>query len=136
MWDKIIEKTIDVEAKTSLQPLFGTRKINSKCPKRYKSLVKKDKDDTYWEQRDKASNRDKKKAKSHNPSFSANQFQTQAFNSKKYQRKGRGVPATRVNATKVVKKDKDKAKDLSHIKYYTCKQKGHYANKCLDKPKN
>ncbi len=41
-----------------------------------------------------------------------------------------------VNATKVVKKDKDKAKDLSHIKYYTCKQKDYYANKYPEKPKN
>lgn len=31
----------------------------------------------------------------------------------------------RVNITKFVKKDKDKAKDLSHVQYYTYKQKGH-----------
>ncbi len=40
------------------------------------------------------------------------------------------------NVSKVAKKDKDKAKDLSHVKYYTCKQKGYYANKYLEKLKN
>ncbi len=37
---------------------------------------------------------------------------------------------------KVTKKDKDKAKNLSYIKCYTCKQKGHYTNKYPKKPKN
>ena len=46
------------------------------------------------------------------------------------------ILAIKLNATEVVKKKKDKAKDLSHIKCYTCKQKSHYANKCLDKPKS
>ncbi len=79
-------------------------------------------------------NKDKKKTKSHNP-FSANQPQTQAF--KKRQESWWGdYLATRVNATEVAKKDKDKDKDLSHVKYYTCKQKSHYANKCLKKLKN
>ena len=134
----MVKKTIDAKAKTSLQSPFETRKIDSKCLKGYKPLVKKDKDNTYWKQRNKAFNRDKKKAKSHNLSSSANQPQTQASNSKKHQRKrrGRGHLATGINATKVTKKDKDKAKDLSHVKCYTCKQKGHYANKCPDKPKN
>lgn len=36
----------------------------------------------------------------------------------------------------MTKKNKDKANNLSYIKYYTCKQKGHYANNCLEKPKN
>ena len=49
----------------------------------------------------------------------------------------RNRPATEVNATKVVKKEKNKAKDLSYVKYYTFKQlKDHYANKRPDKPKN
>ena len=43
--------------------------------------------------------------------------------------------ATGVSVTNVVKKEKDKTKDLSHIKCYTCKQKHHNANKYLDKPK-
>ncbi len=34
------------------------------------------------------------------------------------------------------KKDKDKVKDLSHIKYYIYKQKGHYTNICPEKVKN
>ncbi len=41
-----------------------------------------------------------------------------------------------MNITEMTKKDKDTAKDLSHIKYYTCKQKDSYANKYPEKPKN
>ncbi len=33
------------------------------------------------------------------------------------------------------KKDKDKANDLSYIKCYTYKQKGHYANKYPKNPR-
>lgn len=33
-------------------------------------------------------------------------------------------------------KNTNKTKNLSNIKYYTCKQKGHYANKCRKKSKN
>ena len=134
----MLEKAVDAEAKASLQPPSGTRKIDSRCPKRYKPSVKKDKDDAYREQRNKAFNRDKEKAKSYNPLSPANQPQTQASNSQKRQRKRRpgGHPATGVNATEITKKDNDKAKDLSYVECYTCKQKGHYANKCPDKPKN
>ena len=90
-------------------------------------MVKKDKDDVNWELRD---------ADKDNPSSANNQPQAQA--SKKDMRKSRqrDFPATKVNVTKVAKKDKDKAKDLSHIECYTCKQKSHYANKDLEKSKN
>ena len=42
------------------------------------------------------------------------------------------------NTIEVAKKNKDqnKAKDLSFIKCYTCKQKGYYANKYPKKSKN
>ena len=46
MWDKVIEKAVNVEVKTSLQSPFGAREINSRCLKRYKLLAKKNKDDT------------------------------------------------------------------------------------------
>ncbi len=36
--------------------------------------------------------------------------------------------ATKVNAITIIKNDKNKVKDLSHIECYTCKQKSHYAN--------
>ncbi len=68
MWDKVIEKAIDVEVKANLQPPSGTRKIDSKCPKKYRPLVKKDKDNAYWEHCNEISNKDKNKAKSHNSS--------------------------------------------------------------------
>ena len=101
-------------------------------------MVKKDKNNAYWKQYNKVFNRNKEKTKFYNPLSSTNQPQTQASNSKKQLKKeqGRGHPATEVNATKVVKKDKDKVKDLSYVKCYTCKQKSLYVNKYPVKPKN
>lgn len=40
----MVEKTINAETKASLQPPFGTREIDSRCPKGYKPLAKKNKD--------------------------------------------------------------------------------------------
>ncbi len=131
IWDEVVEKVVDAKVKASLQPSSGTREINSRCPRAYKPSAKKDKDNANWEYWNEIP---KDKAKSHN-SFFANQPQTQA--SKKDKRGRRGDhSATGVNAIKVAKKDKYKAKDLSHIKCYICKQKGHYTNKCPKKSKN
>ncbi len=133
MWDKVVEKAKDVEANANLQPPFYVKKIDARCPKDYCPLVKKDKENTYWERCNEAS-KDKEKAKSHNFS-SASQPQTQAPKKDKCSC-WKSHSAIAVNTTKVVKKEKDKAKDLSHVKCYICKQKGHYANKCLKKAKN
>ncbi len=127
-----MEKAVDVEAKASLQPFSGIKEIDSSCPKGYRP-TKKDKDEANREHRD----GDKTKS-THNPS-PANTSQPQAQASKKnkcHQGSRRDHLTTEVNITEVPKKDKDKAKDLSHIECYTCKQKGHYANKCPEKPKN
>ncbi len=132
----MVEKAGDAEAKANLQPPFYIREIDSRCLKDYRFSAKKDKGDTYQKPQNQAS-KDKDKAKSHSSSISANQPQTQA--PKKNKRGCQGSygdhPATRVNATKVAKNDKA-PRDLSHIKYYICYQKGHYATKCPDKPKN
>ncbi len=132
-WEEVVEKAGDVEAKANLQPPFYVRNIDASCPKSYRLSAKKDKENTYWEPQNKAS-KDKNKAKSHSSSASANQSQTQAPKKNKRGPRG-GHPATGVNATEVTKKDKA-PKDLSHIKCYTCHQKGYYATKCPDKPKN
>lgn len=118
----MVEKTVNVEVNASLQLFSRTREIDSKYPKDHKLLAKKDKNDAnqkYWD-RDK----DISKAKSHKPSFIYNQPQIQAPKNNKYQKSCRGGNlATGINATKVAKKNKNKAKDLSYIKYYTYKQK-------------
>ncbi len=36
----------------------------------------------------------------------------------------------------IAKTEKHKAKDLNYIECYTCKQKGHYADKFFKKPKS
>ncbi len=107
MWEEVVEKAGDVEAKTNQQPPFYVREIDSKCPKTHRLLVKKNKEDTYWKPRNEASNKDKDKAKSHNRS-SANQHQTQEPKKNKCGCRG-GHLATRVNDTKIAKKDKDKS---------------------------
>ena len=129
----MIKKAGDVEAKANLQPPFYVREIDSKCSKGYRPLVKKDKEDANWEHHDEAF-KDKDTAKSHTPSFT-NQSPAQASKKRQKNQQG-GLSTTEVNAIEVAKKDKDKVKDLSHVKCYTCKQKGHYANRCLEKPKN
>ncbi len=132
----MVEKAGDVEAKANLQPPFYVREIDFKCLKGHCPLAKKDKKDIYREPRNKASNKDKHKAKFQNSSVSANQTQTQAPKKNKRGSRG-GHPATGINATEVAKKDKNKTpKNLSYVKCYTCHQKGHYVNKCLEKSKN
>ncbi len=69
-----MEKTRDAKAKANLQPPFYVREINIRCPKSHCPLVKKNKENTYWQHRNEAS-KDKEKAKSYNSS-SANQPQT------------------------------------------------------------
>ncbi len=132
-WEEVVEKAGNIEAKANLQPPFYIRDIDARCPKSHHLSAEKDKEDTYREPQNEAS-KDKNKAKSHSSSTSTNQPQTQATKKDKRGRWG-GYPATGVNATEVAKKDKT-PKDLSHIECYTCHQKGHYATKCPDKPKN
>ncbi len=129
----MVEKASDIEAKANLQPPFYVRDIDARYPKGHRSSAKKDKEDTYREPQNEASN-DKDQAKSHSSSTFANQPQTQALKKDKHGHRG-GHLATRVNATEVAKKDKA-SKDLSHIKCYTYHQKGHYITKCPDKLKN
>ena len=134
VWKKVVEKAVDAKAKTGFQPHSIIREIDSRCPKEYRPSVKKNKNDAYRKHRDKVS-KDKEKAKSHLLS-SANQPQNQASKNNKRHGSRRTHLATRVNAIEVAKKDKDKAKNLSHIKCCICKQKGHHANMCPKKPKN
>ncbi len=119
MWDKVVKKAINMEAKSNLQLVSGTKEIDSRCLRHYRPLVKKDKDDANYKYRDKAP---KDKAKSYN-FFSANQSQTQTSKKNKRGSHWGDHLVNKVNTTKVVKKDKDKVKDLSHIKYYTYKQR-------------
>ncbi len=127
----MVEKAGDIEAKVNLQPSFYIREIDSRCPKGHCPSAKKDKEDIYWEPRNETF-KYKDKAKSQTSS-SPNQPQAQAPKKDKHGCRG-GHPSTRVNATKIAKKDNHKTpKDLSHIKCYTCHQKSHYANKCSEK---
>ena len=127
----MVKKARDVKAKVNLQLLSYVWEIDVRSPKGHHPLSKKDKEDTQWEHRNEAP---KDKAKSQTP-LSTNQPQTQD-SKKRHGVRRENHPATGINATEVVKKEKNKAKDLSHVKCYSCKQKGYYANKYPDKPKN
>lgn len=72
LWKEVIEKAVNIEIKASLQPSSKTKEIESRYPKSYRLLAKKDKDKATWEYWD----GDKYKAKSHNP-FPANTSQPQ-----------------------------------------------------------
>ena len=61
----MVEKAIDAKAKTSLQLPFGIKKIDFKCPKGYKPLAKKEKNET--SQKHQNRDKDKDKTKFHNP---------------------------------------------------------------------
>ena len=134
LWDKVVENAVNTKAKAYLQLFFGTKKIDFRYSKKYRPLIKKNKDDIYWEHCNETSNKDKDKAKSHN-SFSANQSQNQTPKKDMHSCWSSHL-VTRVNTIEVAKKDKDKAKDLSYIKCYTYKQNNYYANKCPKKSKN
>ncbi len=71
----MVENAVNVKVKANLQPTSETKEIDSRYPKEYRLLVKKNKEDAYEEHCDKVSNKDKEKAKFYNPSF-ANQPQT------------------------------------------------------------
>lgn len=115
-----MEKAVDVEAKVSLQPISRIRKIDSKTPKDYRHIKN---NESSWDYRD----GDKAKSSYNSPLANASQLQTQTQiqSSKKdkyYLESHQGDHlATKVNISEVVKKGKDKTKDLGHIKYHTYK---------------
>ena len=140
-WDEVVDKTVNAEAKASLQAPSGTREIDSRYPRGQQPTKKKDKDSRDYK-KNKSSQNPPTNTLSSGTQFSPAQpkkEQNSRFHRGGPRRQGQGqnTPATGVNAT-AVRKDKDKdKKDLSNIECYTCKQKGHYANKCPEKePKN
>ncbi len=60
----MVEKAGNVEAKTNLQLPFYVEEIDSRYPKNYCSLAKKDKKDTYQEPHSNQASKDKDKTKS------------------------------------------------------------------------
>ncbi len=121
VWNKVIEKAINIEVKASLQLPFKIREIDSRYLRNYRPSIKKNKDDANREYRNR--NKDKHKAKSHNISPTNSQPQTQASKKDKCYGNRQDHPAAEINPTEVSKKNKkkNKAKDLSYFKYYTCK---------------
>ena len=142
-WDEVVDKTVDTKAKASLQALSGIREMDSRCLRGQRPTKKEDKDSRDYEKNKSSQNPPTNASSSGTQSSLAQPKKEQNSRSRRggsrRQGQGQNTPATGVNATAVRKdKDKDKdKKDLSHVECYTCKQKGHYANKCPEKePKN
>ena len=142
-WNEVVDKTVDAEAKASLQAPSGTREMDSRCPQGQRPTKKEDKDSRDYEKNKSSQNPPTNASSSGTQSSPAQPKKEQNSRSRqggsRQQGQGQNTPATGVNATAVRKdKDKDKhKKDLSNIECYTCKQKGHYANKYPEKePKN
>lgn len=96
-------------------------------------LSKKEKNNANQENWDKS----KDKAMFHNVSCTNSQPQAQVFKKDKcHKSRQRDHLGAGVYVTKVAKINKDKAKNMSHIKCYTCKQKRYIINKCPKKLKN
>ena len=140
-WDEVVDKTVDAEAKASLQAPSGTREMDSRCPQGQRPTKKEDKDSRDYEKNKSSQNPPTNTSSSGTQASPAQPKKEQNSRSRRgkprQQGQGQNTPATGVNAT-AVRKDKDKdKKNLSNIECYTCKQKGHYANKCPEKePKN
>ena len=140
-WDEVVDKTVDAEAKASLQAPSGTREMDSQCPRGQRPTKKEDKDSRDYKKNKSSQNLSTNTSSSGTQSSLAQPKKEQNSRSRqggpRRQGQGQNTPATGVNAT-AVRKDKDKdKKDLSNIECYTYKQKGHYANKCPEKePKN
>ena len=131
----MVKKAVDVEIKANLQPPSGTKEIDFKYLKNYKSSAKKKKI---------------KPVKSIGLKTIIRQSLTtlclliqvslrpQPLKKKRHKSRQESHLVTGVNATEVAKKnkDKDKTKNLSYIKCYTCKQKSYYANKYPKNSKN
>ncbi len=81
LWEKMVEKVVNVEAKVSLQPLLKISEIDFNCLKGY-TLTKKNKDETDWKHRD----GDKAKSSQNLPFANSSQLQTQTQASKKNKR--------------------------------------------------
>lgn len=118
MLEEAVEKAINAEVKTGLQSSPETRKIDSKCPRDYWPLIKKDKEQEITLD---------DKTKSYNSLANIGQPQTltEVFKKNNRHDSRQGYLAIRVNETEISKKNKNKnknKKDLSHIKCYTYKQ--------------
>ena len=140
-WDEVVDKTVDAKAKVSLQAPSETREMDSWCPQGQRPTKKEDKNSRDYEKNKSSQNPPTNASSSGTQSSPAQPKKEQNSRSRRggsrRQGQGQNTPATGVNAT-AVRKDKDKdKKNLSNIECYTCKQKGHYTNKCPEKePKN
>ena len=139
-WEEAVEKAVNAEAKALLQSSASTRDMDSRCPRGNRPARKEEKDS-------KNKSADSASADTSSGKQSSSTQQTSSANPKKDQDHQRGSrqqgdrqrqgqshdsPATGVNASTV----KKEVKDISQVKCYNCHQKGHYATKCPQRPKN
>ena len=129
-WEEAVEKAVNVEAKTLLQPPLGIREIDAKCLQGYKPTKKEDKDSGENKSNDipSADVPSGKQTSSTNQKKDQNYQEGPRHCSRWGQRQGQDSPATGVNIT-----PEKEEKDISHVECFYCRRKGHFANKCPQK---
>ena len=132
-WEEAVEKAVNAEAKALLQSSSSTHDMDSRYPQENRPAEKEEKNSG-----------GKNKSTDSAPADVPSGKQTSSTHQKKDQnyqggprhrgrrgrRRGQDSPATGVNIT--LEKEE---KDISHIKCFHCRRKGHFANKCLQKKK-
>ena len=141
-WEEAVEKIVNAEAKAILQSFSITRDIDSRCPRGNKPARKEEKDSGGKNKSTNSAPADTSSGKQK----SSTQQASSAHPKKDHRgglRRGRGrdqdsqgqdsqgqdLPATDVNA--IPKKEED----LSQVKYFHCRKKSHFANRCPQKKK-
>ena len=117
-WDEVVEKTINAEAKASLQLYSRTRKMDSKCP-RDELPVKSD-------------DLSEPKEKTKFPHiFSANWGSDQMSDEMSDRSPGKKDSGPHCGSYQGSRQSSHRsAKNLSHITCFNCDQKGHYTTQC------
>ena len=146
-WDKLVKKTVAVEAKASLQPSYYSRNMDNCCPKgNYSSHTTLSKPQSAWEpcdefsdktQTHQAQNKSTPSNSSRLDSGETSGKKARKEKKKKYHQEHKndsGTPATGVNADNVA--SGRAPKELSHITCFNCDKKGHYADKYPERRKD
>ena len=131
-WEEAVEKAVNAEAKAMLQSSASTRDMDSRCSKENRPAKKEEKDSG-------GKNKSTDSAPADIPSgkqTSSTQQASSAYPKKDHRRgpwhgrrRGQDSPTTGVNA--IPKKEED----LSQVKCFHCRKKGHFANRCPQKKK-
>ena len=143
-WEELVEKTIDAEAKASLQPSSFVRDMDQRCPQgsrpAHATVAKLQ---ASWDPRNDSS---EKAPAQHKPPHSSHPYssrsengETSEKNARKEKKKRhrreqarRGSISTSANGVNTTNVNGRARRELSQITFYNCREKGHYARNCSE----